>query len=88
MLNNKSKTYILAKPCGFCNRGYHCHDIDDNNSSYKHTFHPFCLRKFLKVNNKFSICAQLFHLDWWHSWGFWEEDEDVKMLVVDMRVDE
>ncbi len=57
-------------------------------ASYKHTFHPFCLRKFLKVNNKFFICAQLFHPDWWHSWGFWEEDEDVKMLDVDMHMDE
>jgi hypothetical protein len=26
MLNNKIETYILVKPCGFCNR----HDIDDN----------------------------------------------------------
>jgi hypothetical protein len=56
--------------------------------SYKHIFHPFCFKKLLRVNNKFYICAQLFHLDWWCSWGFWEEDENVKMLVVDMYVDE
>jgi hypothetical protein len=55
---------------------------------YKHTFHPFCLRKLLRVKNKLSICAQLFHPDWWCSWGFWEEDEDVKMLAVYMHVDE
>jgi hypothetical protein len=32
MLNNKFETYILVKPCGFCNREYHCHDINNNNS--------------------------------------------------------
>jgi hypothetical protein len=29
----------------------------------------------------------VFHLDWWHSWGFEEEDEDVKNLAMDMCVD-
>jgi hypothetical protein len=85
MLNNKSKTYILVKPCGFCNRGYHCHDIA---ITCKHTLHPFCLGELLKVNNKCFVCAQMFHPNWWHSWGFREEDEDVKKLVVDMCVDE
>jgi hypothetical protein len=55
MLNNKSKTYILVKPCGFCNKRYHCCDITI--ASYKHTFHPFCLGELLGVNNKCSICA-------------------------------
>jgi hypothetical protein len=41
MLNNKFETYILVNPCGFCNRGYYCHDIAI--ASCKHTFHPFCL---------------------------------------------
>ncbi len=47
MLNNKFETYILVKPCGFCNRGYHCHDIGI--TFYKHTFHPFCFKKILKL---------------------------------------
>ncbi len=86
MLNNKFETYILVKPCGFCNRGYHCHDIAV--AFYKPTFHPFCLGKLLKVCNKCFVYAQVFHLDQWHSWGFREEDEDVKKLVMDMCVDE
>jgi hypothetical protein len=86
MLNNKSETYILVKPFEFCNKRYNCYDITIAFS--KHTFHPFCLGKLLKVNNKYFICAQMSHLDWWRSWGFWEEDEDVKKLVVDMCVDE
>ncbi len=49
--------------------------------------HPFCLGKLLRVKNKCFIYAQVFHLDWWRNWGFQEEDEDVKKLVMDMCVD-
>ncbi len=81
----KSKTYILVKPCGFCNRRYHCRDIAI--ASCKHTFHPFCLREFHRASNKCCIYAQVFHPYWWCSWDFQDEDEDVKKLV-DMCVDE
>jgi hypothetical protein len=67
-LNNKFEMYILDNACRFCNRGYYCHDIAI--AFYKHTFHPFCLEELLRVINKCSICARVFHLDWWHSWGF------------------
>jgi hypothetical protein len=83
MLNNKFETYILVKPYGFCNRGYHCHDIVV--ASCKHTFHPFCLGELLRVNNKCFVCAQVFHLDWWHSWGF--QEEDVDMCVDELQVE-
>ncbi len=68
MLNNKFEMYILDNPCGFCNRRYYCHDIAI--VSCKHTCHQFCLGELLKVINKCSICAQMFHPNWWHSWGF------------------
>ncbi len=90
MLDNKFETYILDNPCGFCNKGYYCHDIAI--AFYKHTFHPFCLGELLKVINKCFICAQVFHPDWWRNWGLQEEeeedeDEDVKNLAMDMCVD-
>jgi hypothetical protein len=45
ILNNKSKTYILVKHCEFCNRGYHCHDIDDNSSFLQTHIPPILFKK-------------------------------------------
>jgi hypothetical protein len=41
---------ITIRRCGFCNRGYHCHDIAV--MSCKHIFHPFCLQEFLRSRDK------------------------------------
>jgi hypothetical protein len=58
---NDDSTYITMKPCGFCNRSYHCYDVAM--TSCKHTFHLICLGEMLKISNKCSICAQGLHLD-------------------------
>jgi hypothetical protein len=35
------KNVVVIKPCGYCNHCYHYYDIAI--TSYKHTFHLFCL---------------------------------------------
>jgi hypothetical protein len=56
-------------------KGYDCYNIVV--ISCKHTYHPFCL-----------ICGELFHLDWWPSWGFCALDEDMKYLTNDLGLNE
>jgi hypothetical protein len=57
-------------------------------TSYKHTFHPFCLGAMLYNSNKCCVCKQKLHLNWWASWGIRELDEDMQELVVDMHIDD
>ncbi len=40
-LEDNGKTFVIVKPCGFCNQGFHCMDVAI--TSCKRTFHPFCL---------------------------------------------
>jgi hypothetical protein len=68
--------YIVIRPCGYCNRGFHCSDIAM--TSYKHTFHLFCLSEIVRTSNKSLICNELFNLNWWRSWGFRGEDEEIE----------
>lgn len=77
--------FITIQSCGFCNRSYHCHDIVV--TSCKHTFHPFCLREFLKGTNKCIICGQTLHLDWCNSWGFRETNEKMANLAIKLDLD-
>jgi hypothetical protein len=67
--------YLVIKPCDFCNRGFHCCDIVV--TSCKHTFHPLCLSEIVRTSNRCFVCNALFHLDWWRSWGFRGEDEEI-----------
>ncbi len=77
--------YIQIKPCGFCVRGFHCNDIVV--TSCRHTFHTFCLSEMLKDNNSCSIRGQVLHLDWWHSFGFIDEDDDMRKSTNDMGLE-
>jgi hypothetical protein len=45
-VDDNGRTFIIVKPCGFCNNGSHCMDVVV--VSCKHTFHPFCLGVMLK----------------------------------------
>jgi hypothetical protein len=67
-VEESENAFVIAKPYGFCNYGFHC--MDDVITSCKHTFHPFCLGAMLKYLNKCCVCNVTFHPDWWTSWGF------------------
>jgi hypothetical protein len=47
-----------------------------------YTYHFFCLGQIIKQQNKCIVYEQLFHIDWQCSWGFGDEDDEVKSLVV------
>jgi hypothetical protein len=40
-MEDGGRNFAVVKPCGYCNQGFHCMDVVV--TSYKHTFHPFCL---------------------------------------------
>jgi hypothetical protein len=81
----ESVSLIVVKPCGFCGRGYHFGDVAI--ASCKHTYRPFYLAKVVKDNNKCLICGELFHPNWFTSWGFRVEDEDMN-LTCDLGLSE
>jgi hypothetical protein len=58
-LEDSGRTFVIVKPCGFCNQGFHCIHVDV--ISCKHTFHPFCLGVMLKESNKCCVCNVTFH---------------------------
>jgi hypothetical protein len=45
-VDDNGGTFIIVKPCGFCNNGFHFMDVDV--ASCKHTCHHFCLGVMLK----------------------------------------
>jgi hypothetical protein len=45
---------IIMKPYGLCQQWYHCFDIIV--TSCLHTYHPGCLGKHLKTNNRCKVC--------------------------------
>jgi hypothetical protein len=77
------KNVVVTKPCGYCNHFYHYYDIAI--ISYKHTFLLFCLRIMLYKSNKYGVCKQKVHLDWWSSCTICEEDEEMKELAQGMH---
>ncbi len=83
--NSDRLIYIQIKPCEFCARGFHCNDIVV--TSCRHTSHLFYLSKMLRDNNSCSICGQMLHLDQWHSFGFYDEDDDMRKRVDDMSLE-
>lgn len=50
---------ISLNPCGYCNKGYQCHDIAI--TSCKHTFHPFYLAQLFKSSNRCLVCNSILH---------------------------
>jgi hypothetical protein len=52
-VDDNGKTFLIVKPCGFCNNGFHCMDVVV--TSCKHKFHPFCLGVMLK-ESKQMLC--------------------------------
>ncbi len=50
---DNGRAFIIVKPCGFCNEGFHCMDVAV--TSCKHTFHPLCLSAMLKYSNKWCM---------------------------------
>jgi hypothetical protein len=83
-VNFDSTTYIPIKSCVFCAQGYHCYDVI---TFCKHTFHSFCFYKLLRDNNSCFVCGQTLHPNWWRSFGFHVEDDDIETLVEDMGLE-
>jgi hypothetical protein len=77
---------INVRPCGFCNKWYHCWDVTI--TLCKHIYHSFCLYKLVKQHNKCLVCEQMFHPNWWHSWSFGDEDDEVRSLGVKLGLEE
>lgn len=75
----------IVKPYGFCLQGFHYIYIAI--TSYKHVYHPFCLGIFLRSNNKCPTCGHFLHLDWMRSWGFYNEEDVMKQLEIDMGIE-
>jgi hypothetical protein len=75
-LKEDGRNIIITKLCGYYNQWCYCVDIVI--TSCKHTFHPFCLVAMLENSNKYYVCEQKSHPDWWHSWGFRPLDEDLQ----------
>jgi hypothetical protein len=68
VLEDSGKTFVIVKPCEFCNHGFHSMDVAIK--SCIHTFYPFCLGAMLKESNKCYVCNVKLHPNWWPSWGF------------------
>jgi hypothetical protein len=85
-LNDDVVTHIQVRPCGFCKQWYHCSDIVV--TSCKHTFHPFCLAASLRNSNVCSTCGQILHPDWWTSFGFRAQDDDIQARSTALKLDE
>jgi len=54
-IDANSNIVILVKPYGFCKVWYSYYDIVV--TSCKHTYHPFCLAKLFKNENKCYVCG-------------------------------
>lgn len=74
-----ARTFVIIKPCGYCNQYFHCHDVAM--TGCKHTFHPFCLCVMLKNSNNYCVCKQKLHLNWWSNWEICETNEEMKKLA-------
>ncbi len=85
-LEDSGRTFVIVKPCGFCNHGFHCMDVAI--TFCKHTFHPFCHGVMLKESNKCCVCNVKLHLDWWTSWGFQELDHKLLEFAKEMNLDQ
>ncbi len=83
-INDGGKNVVVIKPYGYCNHLYHYYDIAI--TSYKHTFHSFCLQVLLYKSNKCDVCKQKLNSNWWSSWGIHEEDDEMKELAQDMQL--
>jgi hypothetical protein len=81
---DSGRTFVIMKPCGICNQGFHCMGVVI--TFCKHTFHPFCLGVMLKESNKCCVCNVRLHLDWWTSWGFQETNEELIELAKQMNL--
>jgi hypothetical protein len=57
-------------------------------TSYKHTFHSFCLAASLQKSNSYSTCGQILHPDWWISFGFRAQDEEMQALSTALKLDQ
>jgi hypothetical protein len=53
IVEENGRAFIIIKPYGFCNEGFHCMDVVV--TSCKHTFHPLCLGAMLKDSNKWCM---------------------------------
>ncbi len=84
-LEDSGRIFVIVKPCGFCNQGFHCMDVV---IFYKHIFHPLYLGVMLKASNKCYVCNVTFHHDWWTNWGFWESDEELCEFLKEMNLDQ
>jgi hypothetical protein len=53
LLKDSGRTFIIVKPCGFYNQGFHCMEVAV--TSCEHTFHPFYLGVMLKENVVYAM---------------------------------
>ena len=61
-------TLLELQPCSFCNRCFSSYVIVV--ASCRHMYHPFCIASLCGKENKCVTCGELFHLNWWRSFGF------------------
>jgi hypothetical protein len=73
---------ILVKPCGFCKTWYNLYDIMV--ISCKHIYHSFCFGELFKNEKECYVYGDLFHPDWWTSFGIHERDEELHTQVKTM----
>jgi hypothetical protein len=85
-LNDDVVSQIQIRPCGYCKQWYHCFDIVV--TSCKHTFHPFCLATSLQKDNNYSICGQILHPEWWTSFRFRAQDEEMQARSIALKLDQ
>lgn len=55
-------------------------------SLYKHIYHIFCLALYCQNNNCCKKCGNLFHHDWWSTFGFRKLDEELKEAAKALNV--
>jgi hypothetical protein len=77
---------IQLRPCGYCKQWFHCFDVVV--TSCKHTFHPFCLAESLRSSNNCVTCGQILHPDWWTSFGFRAQDDDMQGHARSLELEE
>jgi hypothetical protein len=72
------------RSCTFCKLWYHCFDLVV--ISCKHTFHPYSLDESLKTSNHCFTCGQILHPDWWTSFGFRGQDDEMQAKALKLKL--
>jgi hypothetical protein len=57
-------------------------------ASCKHTYQLFCLVQLCKEDNKWCVCKEVFHHEWWASWEIREPNEEITILFIEFDVND